>query len=108
MPYCSSIHISQPPGMLFAPFHNPTFVAGLRRKPSTAGTRSTPATAMPSVFAEPSTIFCAAGVGGITHVPAAYFAPCASKAFPARYTGTLAFCSSATVLKNPYVPGSTR
>ena len=57
MPYCSSIHIIQPPGMLLAPFHKPTFVFGLSRKPSTAGTRSTPATGMPSVFAALSTIF---------------------------------------------------
>ena len=70
MPYCSSIHISQPPGMLPAPFHKPTFVAGLRRNPSTAGTRSAPATAMPIFFAALSTIFWAAGVDGITHVPA--------------------------------------
>ena len=101
MPYCSSIHINHPPGMLLAPFHKPTFVDGFSRKPSTAGTRSTPATGTPSAFALFSRIFCAAGVGGITNVPAAYFAPWASNAFAARYTGTFALPSSATDLKNP-------
>ena len=49
MPYCSSIHICQPPGMLPAPFHSPTFVAGFSRTPSTAGGAiRTPPTATPN------------------------------------------------------------
>ena len=66
MPYCSRIHISQPPGMLFAPFQKPTLVFGFRRKPSTAGARSAAKTVTPMSVAAFSTIFCEAGVGGIT------------------------------------------
>jgi hypothetical protein len=97
MPYCSSSHISQPPGMLPAARHNPTFVPGFRRKPSTAGIRSAPDTTNPSSAAAFSTIGCEAAVEGMMNVPAG----CPSKAAPARKTGTAACCSAATSLNTP-------
>ncbi|MFC6936834.1 hypothetical protein ACFQHO_45570 [Actinomadura yumaensis] len=39
-PYCSNIHQSQPPGMLFAPRNSPILVPSLSWNPLTSGARS--------------------------------------------------------------------
>ncbi len=101
MSKCSSVHISQPPGMLLAPRIRPTRVPGRSSKPATSGVWSTACTARPVDFWISSSTIRARAVGGTITVPAAYSRPPALNAAPARNVGTSHFCRLPSSLAMP-------
>ena len=108
MPYCSSIHIIQPPGMLLAPSTDPTFVFGFSLKPSTAGARSAAVTGSPEFRRGLLDDLLRARRRRNHEVPGANFCRPIRTPWPRGRSARCAFCSSVTILNVPYDSGPIR